>query len=285
MATASANLKLPEFTAFNAGLWFRLVETQFKLKKITTSTGKFLNTIPYLPAETLGKLPEDIFEHENYENLKESVKALFEKSKPELFEKLISSSSMTLTGRPSVFLSELQNLAGKVGVGDDLVKHKFLQALPVTISPVLISMNGVSLTDLGKLADEILPYSQEKHSRVNNLDYMAVNSHNNLDCMAVNSRNNFEYPAKNNFQNNKRSAPYTTNRQSYKPSYDNTNSQIPIGLRPFSEGQRPKVCRSHLYFGDRARTCKPWCIFPANPGLKMMPSSRPASPIPMISEN
>ena len=40
----------------------------------------------------------------------------------------------SLTGRPSMFLHELMSLANKVGVGEDLVRHRFIQALPAAIA-------------------------------------------------------------------------------------------------------------------------------------------------------
>ena len=44
-----------------------------------------------------------------------------------------------MTGRPSSYLCELQQIASKVGAGEELVCHKFLQALPANIRPVLAS--------------------------------------------------------------------------------------------------------------------------------------------------
>ena len=49
-------------------------------------------------------------------------------------------------------------------------------------------------------------------------------------------------------------------------------------LRPFSPGQRPRVCRFHIFFGAQARRCKPWCSWPFKDNVEILPSSRPASP-------
>lgn len=47
-------------------------------------------------------------------------------------------------------------------------------------------------------------------------------------------------------------------------------------LTPFRQGQRSRICRSHIFYASEARTCKPWCKWPgAKPSLE--PSSRPAS--------
>jgi hypothetical protein len=35
-------------------------------------------------------------------------------------------------------------------------------------------------------------------------------------------------------------------------------------LEPFHPGQRPVICRGHLYYGARTRTCRRWCQFPRN---------------------
>jgi hypothetical protein len=56
---------------------------------------------------------------------------------------------------------------------------------------------------------------------------------------------------------------------------------LPIGLAPFKSNQKPQVCRSHIYYGEQARSCKPWCRWPSkNSSVKMESSSRSASPRP-----
>lgn len=37
-------------------------------------------------------------------------------------------------------------------------------------------------------------------------------------------------------------------------------------VAPFRPGQRPVICRAHLYYGARARTCRRWCQFPRQQG-------------------
>ncbi|KAF0289183.1 hypothetical protein FJT64_012542 [Amphibalanus amphitrite] len=56
-------------------------------------------------------------------------------------------------------------------------------------------------------------------------------------------------------------------------------SSTPRGLQPFYRDQRPQVCRAHLYFGQEARTCKPWCRWPKKGDAKMEPSSRRGAPV------
>ena len=48
--------------------------------------------------------------------------------------------------------------ASKVGVGDELVRYKFIQALPLEITPVIAAIKNASLIELGTLAGEIGPF-------------------------------------------------------------------------------------------------------------------------------
>eukprot|EP00096_Caligus_rogercresseyi_P010609 TRINITY_DN3937_c0_g1_i2.p2 TRINITY_DN3937_c0_g1~~TRINITY_DN3937_c0_g1_i2.p2 ORF type:complete len:160 (+),score=2.93 TRINITY_DN3937_c0_g1_i2:1414-1893(+) len=49
-------------------------------------------------------------------------------------------------------------------------------------------------------------------------------------------------------------------------------------LTPFHPDQKPKICRSHIFYGRRARSCKPWCVFQGKEKLGLEPSSRSGSP-------
>ena len=149
-----------------------------------------------------------------------------------------------MTGKPSIYLQELMSIARKVGVGDDLVRHRFVQSLPQSISPVIASQQDLDLSRIGKMADELLPLLN--HSEVHHV------------------RSNF---------NSRGPTTRTTDHSSDQPS------RIPIGLRPFRDGQRPNVCRGHIYYADRSRTCKPWCRWDNKAQCKVLPNSRAASPI------
>ena len=52
-----------------------------------------------------------------------------------MFEKLLEEDQMT--GRPLTFLHELMSIANKVGVKDEAIRHKFIQALPSEVRPVM----------------------------------------------------------------------------------------------------------------------------------------------------
>lgn len=84
VASNQVSIKPPAFmeTAING--WFSTMEAQFHLKKITLC---YL----ILPPATLNRLAHTVIASEDYDQLKQSIKSSYEKTKPELFSKLISS--------------------------------------------------------------------------------------------------------------------------------------------------------------------------------------------------
>ena len=231
------SIKPPPFMETAVNGWFSIFDAQFFLQTITSSQTKFYHVLAALPPDTISRLSPSTLQSKDFDELKNAVVDLYEKTKPELFEKLISTT--TMTGRPSLFLSELRDIAAKVGVGDNLVRHKLLQDLPPTIGTVLGAQKELTLTQLGKLADELVPLDK-------------------VNCFAA-------------------STSASVNKDSFKKQ--ESTSSLPTGLRPFHRDQRPKVCRAHLYFGRRARHCKPWCEWPSkSSNISMQPSSRASSP-------
>lgn len=240
----AVSIKIPAFMETAASGWFAIIEAQFDINKITVSATKFSHVLSNLPPDLVIKLAPELLTGKNYENLKEAVIAVHEQTKPELYAKLISGSASKMTGRPSYYLQELQSIASKVGVGEDLIRHQFLQALPTRISPVLAAQKTLSLSQLGTLADELMPFTNSDH----------VVQH------VSEERSASRFDPRQNVRNNQ------------------SNSSIPYGLRPFSKDQRPKVCRWHLYYGTNSRSCKPWCTFPDKNGCKILPRGRSPSP-------
>lgn len=237
-------IKMPAFMETAAAAWFSILEANFHIKHITTEETKFFHLIANLPPDVITKISATVIANHSYKETKEVVVNIHERTKPELFSKLITKTSMT--GRPSYYMQELNSIAAKVGVGEDLVRHQFIQALPPTISPVLAAQKDLTLTQLGNLADELTPFfHQVLHVKSN------VQSHSKQPSLNSQTRD---------------------------------NSVIPIGLRPFNDQQRPRICRGHIYYADKSRTCKPWCRYPNKTNCTIQPNSRASSPAPS-SEN
>ena len=119
---------------------------------MTVSSTKYYTALAVLPATLFQRLSADTLSSKDYSALKDSVLNLVERSKPELFEKLLS--TQVLTAPPSVCLGTLQITGQKVGVGNEFLRHKFLQSLPLAVSPALAVQSTVSLSQLGTQVDE-----------------------------------------------------------------------------------------------------------------------------------
>lgn len=246
-------IKPPQFSSTHVNGWFEILEAQFELAKVTQESTKFYHALAALSADTVSRISNEILRKKEYETLKTTVKDIFEQSKSEIFQKLISTVSMGI-GKPSQFLRDLQCQAQKVGIGDDLIRHQFLQAIPHSVAPVLAAQTGLSLDELGKLADDLVPLARGG----------TINA------------------ASSSFRN---SSP-ERRRENRDSSGDRGRSvergkDLHVGLKPFYHDQRPMVCRAHIYFGTKAKTCKPWCRFPKGDNkIIIEPSSRSSSPHP-----
>lgn len=248
----AVNIKMPAFMEFAVSGWFQMLKAQFSLKNITVEQIKFFHVIASLPPEIVVKLPPSIMTSNLFTPLKEVVIAIYEKTKSELFNKLIENT--TMTGRSSYYLQELTVTAAKVDAGDDLIRHQFLKTMPVTVSPILAARRDLTLAQLGKLADELAaPYFQGRQAPV--IQTLQL-GHSNSQLPRMQPRQH-----------------YSGNYQLYQHKWN-----ILYDLRPFNSSQKPIVRNAHPYFGDVGRTCKPWCNWPSKVNFTIQPNSRSSSP-------
>lgn len=237
-STAAVSIKVPPFIASNPSTWFIIIEAQFTISGITVPTTKFYHVLASLPVDTVCNLDDAIIHGADYDSLKKAVIAYHEASRGELFESFLRETP--LVGKPSHYLMEMRKVAKKVGVGDDMVRHRFQQALPPSLAPVIATQKTLGLDDLGRLADELVPLLKDQ-----------------LTCNLTGSYHE-NFPPK-----------HAARSALSKPAS--------LNLTPFSENQRPKICRSHIFFGKNARTCRPWCQWPDKTNCKIT-QSRPTTP-------
>ena len=256
------SVKPSEFSDASAAGWFAIIEAQFVLANITVDSTKFYTALAALPSLTVQRLSAEILEEKSYNKLKESVLLLVERSKPELFESLLS--AQVLTGRPSVCLANLKSTANKVGVGDDFIRHKFLQSLPPSIAPVLAAQSTLTLTQLGNLADELIaltPINPPCSNIVGVAQSSGYTRHNSSFRSGSGGGSGSNIGSNNN-----------------NSSGGSGNNQVHPSVRPFFANQRARVCRAHIYYGNQARTCRQWCCWPTKSTCKVEANSRPTSP-------
>lgn len=245
------SVKVPEFADTYVQGWFNLLEAQFALRSISQESTKFFNLLSSLPPSVISNIPKETINSRNYGETKAIILQQYEKSKPEMLEKLLAST--TITGRPSERLQEMITLADKVGASHELIRHKFFKTLPPNIAQILASHDSIGLQAMGRLAN----------------DLMAIQPYNNYPSV-------HEIEAKPKSYNNN-----SMNRNQYNHPPEN----IPFPVRPFKRGQRTRVCRAHLYYAEDSRTCKSWCRWHDKSKCKITPSSRSSSPVRHSSNN
>ena len=261
------SIKAPQFSPQYASAWFDILEAQFNLSNIRRQETKFYNTLSALPADTVAKLSREVVQSTDYTALRTAVLAMYERSKSEIFDKLTMRAP--LTGRPTQLMNELQQQACQVGVGEDLVRHRFLQSLPLPLMAALGAQPTLTLDQLAKLADDIAPLVQNANTNV--VQPAAAQFHavqqQPMQVQAVQQQTRQEQRPPQQLQQNQQMPHQNRNFQTGNP-----------GLTPFYSGQRAKICRSHIFYADKARTCKPWCAYPKkDASLQILPSSRPSS--------
>lgn len=74
--------------------------------------------------------------------------------KPEMLDKLMSTS--IITDQPSIYLPEMLSIATRLEISNNIMLHKFLQGLLISIGRLLVTHKDLNLTRLGQLADELM---------------------------------------------------------------------------------------------------------------------------------
>lgn len=251
----AVSIKPPAFDPHRPAAYFAILEAQFQLSGITVENTKFYHCLASLPTETVAQLPSSTLSDPSYANLKKVLLSLHEASLPEKFAKLASSAQ--LTGRPSEYMKQLTSIAADLKIGDEIVRHRFISALSPNLQPVVAAQKETPLEQLAQLADDLVSLSVPQ--TVN-----AVNS-------SPRQRQSF----------------HSRQHQQSPSSFQQFNSRqtTPNSLQPFHSDQKPRVCRSHIYFGKRARNCRQWCEWPDKQNCTIAQSrqntphhSRPNSP-------
>jgi len=155
---AAVSIKAPVFDQHNPNSWFIVLEAQFELANIVNDRTRFFHALANLPPIIVSNISAGALRAADYDQLKAAVLQQYEDSRTEMFEKLLKDTR--LVGKPSVFLSEMQKIAAKLGLNEDFIRHRFQTACPQSMTAILATQKNVGLDDLGKLADELTALCQ-----------------------------------------------------------------------------------------------------------------------------
>jgi len=227
-------VKMPQFSQTNVNLFFKRSEAQFHISKITSETTRYYYVISALPDDIGEIVLTEASQHNPYQQLKNELKSLCEKTKQSKLNDAFSTLSLC-DDKPSVIARRVNKILSDAGItpNDDIVIHKILQALRPQLRDLLLAHSSDSLERFQHLADTVWA------------------AHHTKEIASIS----------------------TPRARSPSPRWPTTAS-IPRGLQPFHEGQTPRICRAHLYYGADAKTCLPFCEFPSQ---KQNPSHRDSS--------
>ena len=273
-------VKPPLFDEGSVSRWFSILESQFAIARITQSQTKFHHVLSNIPMTILNQIPEVVITGQSYDQIKAATIALFDKSKPEIFDALMAKNRVLCT-KPSVFLVELRKLATQLQVTDDFLKVKFITSLPPSIRPSIVSHESESLEAIAKIADTLIAYQNSSNGSPST-SVSAIDS-NFRNVNMNHSRNNKQYNSSyNNPTHHNHVNSHPEHNVQARGNINLSDSNIPLPIRSFHRNQKPKVCRFHLYYGSKAKYCKPWCMNSTSTSVMLpnsLPSSRSNSPI------
>ena len=224
------------------------MESHFVLAGITNDETKFHHILALIPEDVAINRPMGI---DNYRDTNGHICCIFQKSKQEMIEEALG--IISLDGqKPSLCLMRIQRKLAECNLTlhDDVIKHRLMQAMPISVKTALSALLELPFEQFAKLADTIYSYSNT----------VVATSPPNIFVASSQQMPTRPLYNQHSMQNNQ-----SVNKSKSNRSLENTH-------RPFTAGQRPKICRYHLYFAEKAKSCKPWCQWPGQKPKNIEPT-------------
>lgn len=222
------SVKAPAFYTKSPEAWFRRMESQFVLANITNSKTKYHHIMSALPEDIAMNIITD--DGEDYDALKDAVLKSLRANKHELIEKALSSIELE-DRRPSQLLIEIKRRFAEIGLtpDDTIIKSRLLKAMPPSVRTALVGHAEVSVDQYAQIADSIMAVASFRPEPTN---YLAAVS-----------------------QEDRRESARSYDRR--EPTrYSDRRSTFSSSVKPFYDGQRPKMCNAHIFFGRHANSCR-----------------------------
>jgi len=244
-------IKAPTFYKRAPQVWFKQMESQFMLANITKTETKFHHILSALPEEVAVNIDLDC--GGNYDQLKENVLSSLKPNQHELIDQALRGLELG-EKRPTQMVGEIRRRFQDIGLEaeEKIVKSQILAAMPHTIRSALVGHENASLDEFSKIADSMLSITNSQSS-------------NPFLVGALSQPNSSQFRA---FEGGRGGG--WRGEIHKQANYDNRNTNFKINdnkfsVRPFFSGQRPRVCNAHIFYGERARTCRHWCKWPNKP--------------------
>lgn len=153
----------PPFIKDRPDIWFFLIESEFNTTRTRSDEAKYNATLRALDTDTLQQVTDILYnppEQNKYEHLKRAIIQRLSDSRQKQIQRLLNDLVLA-DKKPSQLLREMKDLAAG-SVQDEMLHSLWINRLPVTIRPLLVTSNTLDLNALAEMADRIMDatYSQ-----------------------------------------------------------------------------------------------------------------------------
>lgn len=259
-ALGKITARIPTFWPSQPELWFHQLEAQFQLSRITSEVVKYRWVIGNLEAKYANEI-FDLIQTPPSENPYSTIRtALIQRltDSPQVrLHKLLAGEELG-DRQPSQVLRHLKALDPTVP--DDVVKTVWLDHLPESIKPVVVSQTTLTLEQLGKMADSV-------YEVLGSVRIAQISKQSTIQTTPVVQSSSLEHrveelsrqvallstrfqPSRNqNYRSHSRSRNHFTRNDNNRDNLNNNNN---------NDNFR-KLCWFHTRYGSRAKRCSGSC--------------------------
>ncbi|KAH8028164.1 hypothetical protein HPB51_014085 [Rhipicephalus microplus] len=161
---AIQHVNLPPFWPKSSSTWFLQVEAHFRLRQITSQQTRHWHLVSCLPpnvADDLADILASPHPTDPYDTLKAAIISRKSESEHSRLQQLIMATELS-DRHPSQFLRRMRQLLGGPSAPQEekLLRELFLQRLPQSLVPVLVTAGKVPENTLAEMADLVVDCSR-----------------------------------------------------------------------------------------------------------------------------
>lgn len=168
----------PPFMKDRPDIWFFLIESEFNATRTRSDEAKYNATLRALDPDMLQQITDILYNppgQNKYEHSKRAITQRLTDSRQKQIQRLLNDLVLA-DKKPSQLLREMKDLAAG-SVHDEMLHTLWVNRLPVTIRPLLVTSDTLDLNALAEMADRIMDAT---HSQPN---VMATTTVSRVDSM------------------------------------------------------------------------------------------------------
>ena len=270
------HLRLPTFSAVDAGIWFKRAEIQFRLRRITKSQTMADHVLASIPDDLFPQVSQWLDEQGNnpieYADVKAYLLEKFTPAPEDRVEKILDLANRPLGDqRPSDVLTEMRALCRLPpdANGDqkqiDILLALWLKVLPKPVRSAITDFSSMEESQLASKANKLYA-AHNAAERANKVASVVTDSLPDEgeslsdDTIAANLPRYKQTGDKQSFHKSDFSPYRYKHKQKSDTKYKHSSSDYKATA---SSCRRP--CFYHARFGLDAKRCEPPCCWPKNP--------------------